>query len=71
MEITQKELDKRLKRNGWNWFLFSTIAPGVVRLQMGQGGEEETMWWKCFEAETLEKAIEDAEKFISTVSASD
>jgi len=71
MEMTQTELDKRLHKNGWDWFLVSTMSPDIVRLQMGQDGNEETMWRKCFEAPNLEKAVEDAEKFIQTISASE
>ena len=71
MSYSQEEMDARLKKNGWDWFLVSTMTPGVVRLQMGQGGEEETMWRKCFEGPTLEQAVIDAEAFIAVTSASD
>jgi hypothetical protein len=69
MSLTQKEMDARLHKNGWDWFLISTVTPGVVRLQMGSDGEIETLWRKCFEAPTIEQAVSEAEQFISTISA--
>jgi len=67
--MTQEELDRRLKKNSWNWFLFSNLTPGIVRLQMGAEVETLTEWRKCFEAPTLEEAVKKAEAFISQTSA--
>lgn len=67
--MEQEELDKRLKKNGWDWFLFSNLTPGIIRLQMGAEVETLTEWRKCFEAPTLEEAVTKAEEFISQISA--
>lgn len=55
--MSQEELDKRLNKNGWAWFLFSNLTPGIIRLQMGAAVETLTEWRKCFEAPTLEEAV--------------
>lgn len=68
-QITQEELSRRLNKNGWAWFLISNATPGVVRIQLGDDGEEETLWRKCIEAPTLEQAVNDAEKFVESVNA--
>lgn len=67
--ITQEELNKRLNKNGWMWFLISNATPGIFRIQLGDDGEEETVWRKCIEASSLEQAVNDAEKFVESINA--
>lgn len=67
--ITQKELNKRLNKNGWMWFLISNLTPGIIRIQLGDDGEEESGWRKCIEAPTLEQAVMEAEAFIESINA--
>lgn len=70
-EITQEDLSRRLNKNGWSWFLVSNLTPGVIRIQMGDDGKEESGWRKCVEAPTLEEAIKEAEKLIESINAYD
>ena len=69
--ITQDELNKRLNVNGWSWFLVSNSTPGIIRIQLGDNGEEETGWRKCIEAPTLEEAVSSAEQFVNSINAYD
>lgn len=68
-EITEEEVNRRLNKNGWAWHLISNLTPGVIRIQLGDDGEEETNWRKCIEAPTLEKAVKDAESFVESINA--
>lgn len=68
-QITQEELSRRLNKNGWAWHLISNLTPGVIRIQMGDDGEEETGWRKCIEAPTLEQAVAKAEKLVNSINA--
>jgi hypothetical protein len=68
-QITQEELSRRLNKNGWAWHLISNMIPGIVRIQLGDDGEEETMWRKCIEAPTLDEAVTAAEKFVESINA--
>jgi hypothetical protein len=68
-QITQEELSRRLNVNGRMWFLISNATPGIIRIQLGDDGEEETLWRKCIEAPTLEQAVKDAEKFVRSINA--
>jgi hypothetical protein len=68
-QITANELTERLNKNGWKWHLLSNITPGVVRIQLGDDGTEETLWRKCIEAPTLEQAVDAAEVFVGSVNA--
>jgi hypothetical protein len=68
-QITQEELSRRLNKNGWSWHLVSNLTSGIIRIQMGDDGEEESMWRKCFEAPTLEEAVTKAETFIESINA--
>ena len=70
-KITQTELSRRLNKNGWSWFLISNLTPGVIRIQLGASGNEETGWRKCVEAPSLEEAVVKAEQFIETNSVFD
>jgi len=67
--ITQEELTTRLTKNGWTWHSISNITPGVIRIQMGDNNEEETMWRRCIEAPTLEEAVSKAETLVNGMSA--
>ena len=67
----QEELTRRLTKNGWAWHLVSTVTPGVVRIQMGDDGDEETGWRKCVEAPTLEEAIVKGEELVNSINAYD
>lgn len=67
--MTNQELSRRLNKNGWMWYLVSNLTPGIVRIQMGDDGEEETMWRKCVEAPTLEEAIIKAEELVNSINA--
>lgn len=68
-QITADELTKRLNKNGWAWDLISNATPGVIRIRLGDDGEEETLWRKCIEAPTLEQAVMDAEAFVESINA--
>lgn len=68
-QITELELNRRLNKNGWMWFLISNLTPGVIRIQLGDDGEEETNWRKCIEAPTLEQVVKDAEAFVESINA--
>lgn len=70
-KITQAELDRRLNKNGWAWHLISNATPGIIRIQLGSDGEQEDGWRKCIESQTIEQAVNDAEKFITSISASE
>lgn len=70
-QITPQELSRRLNKNGWAWHSISNITPGVIRIQLGDDGEEETGWRKCIEAPTIEEAIDGAERFVESISADD
>lgn len=68
-QITEQELNTRLNKNGWAWHLISNATPGIVRIQLGDDGEEESGWRKCIEAPTLEQAVNDAETFVKSINA--
>lgn len=68
-QISQEELSRRLNKNGWAWHLVSYLTPGIVRIQMGDDGEEESMWRKCVEASTLEEAVTEAERLVNSINA--
>lgn len=70
-KITQEELDRRLNKNGWSWHLISNATPGIIRIQLGSDSQEEDGWRKCIEAPSLEQAVNDAEKFIASISATE
>lgn len=68
-QISAEELAERLNKNGWSWCLISNATPGVIRIQLSDDGEEETLWRKCIEAPTLEQAVIEAEKFVESINA--
>jgi hypothetical protein len=70
-QISQEELDERLNKNGWAWHLISNTTPGIIRIQLGSDGEEEDGWRKCIEAPTPEQALNEAERFINSISTSE
>jgi len=68
MSDIQSYLDRRLNKNGWQWHLVSTIG-GIVRIQLGDDGVDESGWRKCVEGETLEEAIAQGEQLVESVNA--
>lgn len=68
-QISAEELSRRLNKNGWAWHLISNATPGVIRIQLGDDGEDETGWRKCVEAPTLDEAVSKAEKFVESINA--
>jgi hypothetical protein len=68
-QITIDELNKRLNKNGWAWCLISDATPGIIRIQLSDDGEIETLWRKCIEAPTLEQAVIEAEAFVESINA--
>jgi hypothetical protein len=69
--ISQDELSLRLNKNGWVWCLISNATPGIVRIQLSDDGEEETLWRKCVESTSLEEAVNEAEKLVNSINAYD
>ena len=67
--MTQDELSQRLNTNGWMWYAVSNLTPGIIRIQLGDDGIEESGWRKCIEMPTLAEAVSEAEKFVASINA--
>ena len=66
IEIDFEKIDNALG-NGWVCALILTLTPGIVRIQLMSPGEFEPGWRKCIEAESLDKALNDAIEFTHKV----
>ena len=63
-ETMQAYLDKKLTKHGWQWNLVSTLTEGIIRVQIAPVGPCYESRIKCFNAETLEEAANNAEKYV-------